>query len=435
MRLNSFTVEGYKNLTAPVTFGPLGDLNAIHGANNLGKSNLIHAIDLFFGLLAVGNQVSKDQFVTMDAAEQVPGHPFSEIFTAGSPSTIRMQAEISLPEQELRDYNLEPEAPTDPVIITLELSPVASGAQLRVTQFQLGKLDVAKDGSGPVGFAESLRAFIAGTFFLQSEETTRPFALIDPFQRGGEQGAEPGLMPQRLRDALFDARQSKDRERRSRWTLFTQLMRELEPELGPGEFDTAFERETGRADLVYDSGSVTMPIDRLGAGVQRMAALVASLALVRASLVGVSEPELGLTPSAQQRLLRAAGTLLAAPGGAGQLFFTTHSPILAAGDSSFAMSAVDGAPALEQRPCEGGGALPPLPERVAPAGAEPADLDSLIGLVDQLAELEPQELVGAAAAPVRAARAKGPEIAAPAAPEESGPPPGTPPWKWQPNRK
>src|SRR5437764_334619 len=155
MRLNSFTVEGYKNLTAPVTLGPLRDLNAIHGANNIGKSNLIQAIDLFFGLLAVGNQVTKDQFVTMDAAEQIPGHPFPEIFTAGSPVTIRLQAEISLPEQELRDYNLEPEAPMDPIIITLELSPVASGAQLRVTQFQLGKLDVAKDGSGPVGFAES----------------------------------------------------------------------------------------------------------------------------------------------------------------------------------------------------------------------------------------------------------------------------------------
>src|SRR5437868_15028481 len=101
MRLKSFTVEGYKNLTAPVTLGPLGDLNALHGANNIGKSNLIQAIDLFFGLLALGNQVSKDQFVTLDASENVPGHPFAEIFTAASRNTIRLQAEISPPEQEL----------------------------------------------------------------------------------------------------------------------------------------------------------------------------------------------------------------------------------------------------------------------------------------------------------------------------------------------
>ena len=76
MRLNSFTVEGYKNLTVPVTFGPLGDLNAVHGPNNIGKTNLIRAIDLFFGLLAVGNQVSKYQFVTMDAGEHIPDKAF-----------------------------------------------------------------------------------------------------------------------------------------------------------------------------------------------------------------------------------------------------------------------------------------------------------------------------------------------------------------------
>src|SRR5947209_4649293 len=128
MRLNSFTVEGYKNLTAPVTLGPMGDVNAVHGPNNIGKSNLIAAIDLFFGLLALGNQVSKDQILTLDANESVPGHPFPEIFTAGSPATIRLQAEISLPEQELRDYNLAPEAPTDPCAITLELAPVSRGA-------------------------------------------------------------------------------------------------------------------------------------------------------------------------------------------------------------------------------------------------------------------------------------------------------------------
>src|SRR5438876_859776 len=165
MRLNSFTVDGYKNLTEPVTFGPLSEINVLHGPNNVGKSNLIAAIELFFGLLGVGTQVSKEQFTPMDANEAIPGHPFAEIFHAASPAPIQLQAELSLPEQELQAANITPECPTDPCTITLELTPVASGAQLRVTQFQIGKVDVAKDGSGPVGFAEALRAFIAGTFF------------------------------------------------------------------------------------------------------------------------------------------------------------------------------------------------------------------------------------------------------------------------------
>ena len=401
------------------------------GPNNVGKSNLIAAIDLFFGLLAIGGRVSKDQFAALDANEAVPGHPFAEIFTVLSPATIRLQAELSLPEQELRDANIEPECPTDPVAISMELSPVASGAQLRVTQFRLGKVDMAIETSGPVGFAEALRAFIAGTFFLQTEQSFRPFALLDPYRPAPDGAAEPGLVSRRVRDELFDARQSLDRQRRARWTLFVRLMRELEPELGPGEFDTAFDRSTGRADLVYDTGTTTMSVDRLGTGVQRLVALLGSLVLVRATLVGFAEPELGLTPSLQQRFLRAAGTLLATPGGPTQLFFTTHSPLLGAGEAAFAMERRDGIPHLEPRAWEGGGFLPPLPDLPAAgsSGPSPADLDSLIGLVDQLAEIEPRELVAAAqTAQAPGAKAAPPPAAAPS-PE---PPAGAPPWKWQP---
>ena len=33
MKLNSFTVQGFKNLTGPVTLGPLQRINVLHGAN------------------------------------------------------------------------------------------------------------------------------------------------------------------------------------------------------------------------------------------------------------------------------------------------------------------------------------------------------------------------------------------------------------------
>jgi hypothetical protein len=51
-----------------------------------------------------------------------------------------------------------------------------------------------------------------------------------------------------------------------------------------------------------------------------------------------------------------------------------------------------------------------------------------------LAEMEPAQLVGAAPAPTRTLRGKAPETP-PAAPEAAGPPPGTPPWKWQPKKQ
>src|SRR4029078_13034276 len=114
-----------------------------------------------------------------------------------------------------------------------------------------GDIDVAlKDPTrdGPiVGFAQSLRAHIARTYALDSEKVGSPCALLDAGARGGE----GGLVPQPLRDALFDARQSLDHDERRRWNLFVRLARELEPELGNGQFDTAFDRASGRANLIY----------------------------------------------------------------------------------------------------------------------------------------------------------------------------------------
>jgi hypothetical protein len=165
-----------------------------------------------------------------------------------------------------------------------------------------------------------------------------------------------------------------------------------------------------------------------------MVALLGSLVLVRATAVGFGEPELGLTPSLQQRFMRALGNLLSAPGGPAQLFFTTHSPILSGGETAFGLTQREGVPVLEQRPGERGATLPPLSDTAPAAGGEgpsPADLDSLIGVVDQLAEIEPRALV--AAAPASKASAAGAAASPRPAPATPAPeaPSGAPPWKYQ----
>ena len=47
MKLRSFSVQGFKNFEQEVRLDELGDINVIHGENNVGKSNLLQAIDLF----------------------------------------------------------------------------------------------------------------------------------------------------------------------------------------------------------------------------------------------------------------------------------------------------------------------------------------------------------------------------------------------------
>jgi hypothetical protein len=93
----------------------------------------------------------------------------------------------------------------------------------------------------------------------------------------------------------------------------------------------------------------------------------------------------------------------------------------------------DGVPIVERRAWEGAGPLPPLPALSSPRNggqAAPADLDGLIGLVDQLAEIEPEQLV--AAAPGGAGKSGGSTSRAGQA--QAAAPDGTPSWKWQPKK-
>ena len=52
MMLLSFSVAGYKNLIDEVRLDVLGPINVVHGDNNIGKSNLLEAVHLFFRLLS-----------------------------------------------------------------------------------------------------------------------------------------------------------------------------------------------------------------------------------------------------------------------------------------------------------------------------------------------------------------------------------------------
>jgi AAA domain, putative AbiEii toxin, Type IV TA system len=465
MILITFTVEGFKNLSQPVTFGPLQAMNVLHGANNTGKSNLLQAMDVFFRLLGTGNQVSKSQVVGLENGEAIIGCSFTELFHLATPTPIRWRVELSIEAAELEELSIEPELPAESITIVAELTPgLAGAAQFRIEQFILAE----RDGSSPVdiarldpdkdvgvAFGQTLRGVIAGTFAMDSSKRGSPFTRVDLRSPGGE--ARGGLVPQPIRDALFDARQSLDREQRRRWSLFSELTRELAPELGPGEFETAFDRQTGRAELVFDNGEVACPIGWLGSGVQHLVALLASLALTRARYVALEEPELHLAQSLQSRMPRLLAAVLASGCGPQQFFVCSQSRALDDGDNSFVMELAEAAPQLVRRPWEEGaaanaGASAPAarpaaaaPPRSAPQsggarnGAPAAsapqagsgsgaagDLDSLIGLVDQLSELDPQEIVPQA---TDAAPAKG--APAPAGARGGAPAPGG----WQPRNR
>jgi hypothetical protein len=168
-----------------------------------------------------------------------------------------------------------------------------------------------------------------------------------------EDTTPPGLhiVPQQLRDALFDAKESREVAVVRRWELFVEAMRQFESILGrSGRFETAFDRPNNQADLVFDSGDMREPVDLLGSGVQQIVALLGQLLLTPATLVGIEEPELNLRYTLQKQLLAAFKQIINSEYGPQQLFLTTHSNAFEARETFFAMEIKDGIPTLSEKP-------------------------------------------------------------------------------------
>lgn len=387
MRLRSFTVQGFANFVQPVSIGPLDEANVLYGPNNAGKSNLLRAMELYFRLLGAGEAVTKTQQQMLDVADPAFAELLAVSFNRKQPEPIRFTVDWSIANDLLEHYGLFGELSCSAISTVLQLTLNGRALELRVQKWQMGDRDVAAMDRGKdaslVGFAQQIRRLLSDATPFQQEHPVLPCARL-------AQSFEP--FPQSLRDALFDARQSRDPAQRRRWGVYAKVAGELASELGEGAWDTVFDRHTGHADVIWTHGDASLCLSEMGSGVQRLAGLLAELSLAKEPYVCFEEPEWRLSPDLQTRFMRQARQIARAGIGPRQLFVTTHSPSMARGGKPFALELVDGSPVIEQRPWASGGAVGDSAGDAAASELGP-DLDQLVGLVESLAELEPEELL------------------------------------------
>lgn len=388
MRIEQFRVSEFANFSQPVAWGPLKEINLLYGENNVGKSNLLRAVELYFHLLGVGEAVTKSQRQIVDA----PSAELSALFDASfprlrgtEPRPLVFQVEWSLTEEDLRESGLFPDHPCWRVETFLEATPTGRSVDLRILRWALEGNDVAqleKDTHPAlVGFAQQLRRLLADARPFQFELPVLPVARL---------GNSNALFPQDLRDALFDARQSVAPEARRRWTLFAELAGTLAKEVGPGAWETTFSRADQSADLVYLNGDQVITLEELGSGIQRVAALLAELCLCSERWVLLEEPEWRLSPALQARLVRLSRRVLDANVGPRQLFVTTHSPTLAAQGEAFSVERDGEVPKVIAKPWDLSAGLAIDDEEEI---ASTPELGDLIGLVETLADIDPEVLL------------------------------------------
>lgn len=376
MRIRSFTVNGFGGFTESVTFGPLEELNVLYGANNSGKSSLLRAIELYFRLLGAGEAVTPSQPQILDH----PGDALQDLLAASfnryEPAPITLEASWSLSDGELEEAGLMADFSVGEVDTVLELTGGNRVCEVRVQKWKMADRDAAtasRDNEPAlISFGQQIRRLLSDARPFQFEKPVMPFAVV---------GHSADLFPQSLRDALFDARQSTSPEKRQRWALFVETAGSLAEELGVGAWETTFDRSAGRADLVYVRGDEALLLPAMGAGVQRMAGLLAELALTDARYIAMEEPEWRLSPALQRRLASLAARIVQAGLGPRQFFISTHSPVLAGCGEAFSLESGAGGAYVERRAWK---LDAPAPNGSVPASAAQAPLG--------LAESRPEPL-------------------------------------------
>jgi hypothetical protein len=373
VKLLEFAVTGYKNLTREIRLTDLGRVNVIHGDNNVGKSNLLESLHLFFALLGrgVGERLplgpENEARISEPLLQQLTEHRFGDIFNLRGVSpglgTIHLEGVFAVSREDLARADIKPLLPTDRVTIAIDLQREYGRSELRlvVTRFQFGDGPDAPDAARKTlsdprqRFVHSFALFLTRNQLVHDTQGRPAFTLIEENRRlrGYPEPPTPSVFsPQMLLD-LLDASTSTDPAQIARWKLLKELVKHHLPPFDEGELLVAFDRHQGLGFLMHEESNATrMRHHQLGSGVQQALSLLGLLVTTPAGLVGIEEPECNLRYSLQLRLREAFDALTRQGEDPKQLFLTSHSPAFETESHFYGMRLVDGVPVVERRPVE-----------------------------------------------------------------------------------
>ena len=215
MRLTRFSVTGYKNLRVPIVLDELAGVNVIHGENNVGKSNLLQAIDLLFWLLRrfahkppsdvrSADDPSNLAFDVDRDALVARGFGTDDIFNFDQPLPIVLEAVVKIDDEDWNRIGRSTDRPAQ-VSVALVVKPSREGdTRVSVT------FDDHQPRAQPSRLTEEEDADVGGLPTLQEQQTD--------LRR---------TVPSHLLLRLYDAKESVEPGVFQRWEVFERAMNSL----------------------------------------------------------------------------------------------------------------------------------------------------------------------------------------------------------------
>ncbi len=355
MRLKSFEVEGFRNIGRRLRLENLQRINLIHGENNVGKSNVLHAIRLLFALpgLTGGLEEGESQLLTND---DFVGLGFKrgarDIFGLDTPErSIFLGGVVGLEGEDLKRAPLYGLGEVEEFYIGYELT--LRGAETLCKLIQEGKKPGLEEASLDKKRLERLRAWIGG-------EPGRPsFDWLDT-QRLRESSSS------HLASIYFDFRDSDLVDEQQIYKRFEQeMVRHFRGLIGEGEIKFLREKvpvvsgsepvgiqqvEERKHFSFAPPGKNPIPFHLLGTGVQQLFMFMGHLLASKAAIVGIEEPEMNLRYTNQRKLGEILKDMIGKPGAPSQIFMTSHSPAFEQGEHFYLMEKGAEGPTVRCRP-------------------------------------------------------------------------------------
>lgn len=313
MWIDRFRIQGFKSIS-DLTVEGLTDINVFFGLNNVGKSNIFQAIELWHWLLNFGSRVPRTGIqpvkysIPLDKLENKFG---SALVRLGTEDCIYLQVELMGDGTTLVYEN-------ERLTINITLKLLEDQAQCEVES-----LIEPKNRLVNLPFEQLVSALpkfhvVHATRRLQSESRLKRDEA-DP-----RRDLVDSINDLNLKRAIFYAYLSSDMEQKKRVNAIKQILADI---FGFGELDIALGPRTERINIGFIRPDGRLPIENLGTGAQQLLLVLGQIFLNDYPVIAVEEPEMNLSPQYQEHLMVALRKLMEDPAvKLSQLFISTHSP-------------------------------------------------------------------------------------------------------------
>ena len=349
MFIKHSSVQGFKSL-ADVKLADLAAVNILHGFNDVGKSNILQAIDLYLRLLpqAIRSLNEPEDTLSLKPSDLQPHK--EAIFRQPGQQEIVWQADLQLPG--------------DDQLVSPRLTLTGENGDD-------GELILRLDWNGSPPPDEVKRQLVdeSANGFNQVDARRRLTAQwfsseTPPIEYNGDGLYSSVVQPDNLRQALLDAAFGQDRARRKRFGMLASLLNE---HFGIGELETALgnRRPLPRArpdeptlygqEIILWLSRPDFPeplrAEDVGSGVRQLILLLAQLLFNPARIAGIEEPEMNLNPEWQTRLLALLRDLIGPEAGQfDQFFISSHSPEFEVAEHFYNVTYTDGQTRVQKLP-------------------------------------------------------------------------------------